>query len=177
MELSSWQDALRRGFRTRVDGLLFHILFMPDKHRRVRSARVLLQRQCGPIWFQLLASTCITLTFMQTKSRIFSISCDNVTATPLLLEDLTTPGYENITVVFPRCRRCGRARPSDKNCLMTQNLAIIDQTSPFALTSSNHHLIGDVAGKKCVLVRMTWCDLLGGTCVPPQSTKKSRCWK
>ena len=82
----------------------------------------------------------------------FDIPVDNVYASPLLLADIWRAyGTENLIVVSPDVGGVVRARAVAKR-LDDADLAIIDKRRPRANVSTVMNIIGDVAGKTCVLV-------------------------
>ena len=81
----------------------------------------------------------------------FDIPVDNVYASPLLLLDIYRSKYANPIVVSPDVGGVVRARAIAKQ-LDDADLAIIDKRRPQANQSQVMHIIGDVAGKTCVLV-------------------------
>jgi ribose-phosphate pyrophosphokinase len=82
----------------------------------------------------------------------FDIPVDNVYASPLLLADIWRAyGTENLIVVSPDVGGVVRARALAKR-LDDADLAIIDKRRPKANVATVMNIIGDVAGKVCVLV-------------------------
>ena len=77
---------------------------------------------------------------------------DNVYASPVLLADIwRSQGTENLIVVSPDVGGVVRARAIAKR-LDDAELAIIDKRRPKANVATVMNIIGDVAGKTCVLV-------------------------
>ena len=77
---------------------------------------------------------------------------DNVYASPLLLADIWRhQGTDNLIVVSPDVGGVVRARAIAKR-LDDAELAIIDKRRPKANVATVMNIIGDVAGKTCVLV-------------------------
>jgi ribose-phosphate pyrophosphokinase len=77
---------------------------------------------------------------------------DNVYASPLLLADIwRSQGTDNLIVVSPDVGGVVRARAIAKR-LDDADLAIIDKRRPKANVATVMNIIGDVAGKTCVLV-------------------------
>ena len=82
----------------------------------------------------------------------FDIPVDNVYASPLLLADIWRAyGTDNLIVVSPDVGGVVRARAIAKR-LDDADLAIIDKRRPKANVATVMNIIGDVAGKDCVLV-------------------------
>jgi ribose-phosphate pyrophosphokinase len=80
----------------------------------------------------------------------FDIPVDNVYAAPVLLADLDKQKYDDLLVVSPDVGGVVRARAFAKR--MECDLAIIDKRRPKANVATVMNIIGDVAGKTCVLV-------------------------
>lgn len=82
----------------------------------------------------------------------FDIPVDNVYSSPLLLADIwRSYGTDNLIVVSPDVGGVVRARAIAKR-LDDAELAIIDKRRPRANVATVMNIIGDVAGKTCVLV-------------------------
>ena len=82
----------------------------------------------------------------------FDIPVDNVYASPLLLADIwRAHGTDDMVVVSPDVGGVVRARAIAKR-LDDADLAIIDKRRPKANVATVMNIIGDVAGKTCVLV-------------------------
>jgi ribose-phosphate pyrophosphokinase len=82
----------------------------------------------------------------------FNIPFDNLYATPILREAFHRQGLggENTVVVSPDAGGTERARAYSK--FLDCSLAIIDKRRDSPNVSQVHHLIGDVAGKKAILI-------------------------
>lgn len=76
---------------------------------------------------------------------------DNVFGSPILLEDMLQLNLDNPIVVSPDIGGVVRARAIAK-LLNDTDMAIIDKRRPRANVSQVMHIIGDVAGRDCVLV-------------------------
>jgi len=81
----------------------------------------------------------------------FDIPVDNVYASPVLLGDAYRQRYENLIVVSPDVGGVVRARALAKR-LDDADLAIIDKRRPRPNESKVMNIIGNVAGKTCVLI-------------------------
>ena len=80
----------------------------------------------------------------------FDIPVDNIYATSILLSDLVKKQYENLMVVSPDVGGVVRARAFAKH--LECDLAIIDKRRPKANVSEVMNIIGDVAGRTCVIM-------------------------
>jgi ribose-phosphate pyrophosphokinase len=80
----------------------------------------------------------------------FDIPVDNIYASPVLLGDLREKNYGDLLVVSPDVGGVVRARALAKqlNC----DLAIIDKRRPKANVAEVMNIIGEVAGRNCVIM-------------------------
>jgi len=99
----------------------------------------------------------------------FDIPVDNVYASPVLLGDVWKQGYRNMIVVSPDVGGVARARALAKR-LDDADLAIIDKRRPRPNESKVMNIIGEVAGKTCVLID-DMVDTAGTLCQAAQALK------
>jgi len=153
MELVVMTDALRRASASRITAVVPYFGYA-RQDRRVRSMRV-------PITAKVVADM-ITgagvdrlLTVDLHADQIqgfFDIPVDNVYATPVLVDDIErTFQGDDFIVVSPDVGGVVRARAMAKR-VGDVDLAIIDKRRPKANVSQVMHIIGDVEGKKCLLI-------------------------
>ncbi|MDQ2068736.1 ribose-phosphate pyrophosphokinase [Natronospira bacteriovora] len=158
MELLVMVDALYRASAGRITTVIPYFGYA-RQDRRPRAARV-------PITAKLVANMLTSagvdrvLTMDLHADQIqgfFDIPVDNVYASPVLLEDMSTlreqaeqDGRELI-MVSPDVGGADRARAFAKR-LSDSDLAIIDKRRPRANESQVMNIIGDVDGKVCVIV-------------------------
>jgi ribose-phosphate pyrophosphokinase len=100
----------------------------------------------------------------------FGIPVDNVYASPILLGDVWRQEYPNLIVVSPDVGGVVRARALAKR-LGDADLAIIDKRRPRPNVSEIMHIIGDVAGRTCVMVD-DLVDTAGTLCHAASALKK-----
>ncbi len=152
MELLVMIDALKRASASRITAVIPYYGYA-RQDRRSRSARV-------PITAKLVANMLDTagadrvLTVDLHADQIqgfFDIPVDNVYASPLLLGDVWRQKHEDLIVVSPDVGGVVRARALAKR-LGDADLAIIDKRRPKANVSEIMHIIGDVAGRTCVMI-------------------------
>jgi len=152
MELLVMIDALRLSSAGRITAVIPYFGYA-RQDRRPRSARV-------PITARLAAKMISTagadrvLTMDLHADQIqgfFDIPVDNVYASPVLLQDVWLREYKNQMVVSPDVGGVVRARALAKR-LDDADLAIIDKRRPRANEAKVMNIIGDVAGRTCVLV-------------------------
>jgi ribose-phosphate pyrophosphokinase len=152
MELLVMVDACRRASAARITAVIPYYGYA-RQDRRPRAMRV-------PITAKLVANMIASagvdrlLTVDVHADQIqgfFDIPVDNVYSSPVLLGDVWKQKYENLVVVSPDVGGVVRARAFAKR-LDDAELAIIDKRRPKANVSEVMNIIGEVAGKSCVLV-------------------------
>jgi ribose-phosphate pyrophosphokinase len=152
MELLVMVDACRRASAARITAVVPYFGYA-RQDRRPRAMRV-------PITAKLVANMIASagvsrlLTVDVHADQIqgfFDIPVDNVYASPVLLGDVWKQKYDNLMVVSPDVGGVVRARAIAKR-LDDAELAIIDKRRPKANVSEVMNIIGEVAGKSCVLV-------------------------
>jgi len=152
MELLVVIDALRWASAKRITAVIPYFGYA-RQDRRPRSARV-------PITARLVAKmlghagTDRVLTVDLHADQIqgfFDIPVDNVYASPILLGDIWWRKYPDLLVVSPDVGGVVRARALAKR-LDDADLAIIDKRRPRANEAKVMNIIGDVAGRSCVLI-------------------------
>jgi ribose-phosphate pyrophosphokinase len=152
MELLVMVDACRRASAERITAVVPYFGYA-RQDRRPRAMRV-------PITAKLVANMIASagvdrlLTVDVHADQIqgfFDIPVDNVYASPVLLGDVWKQKYDNLVVVSPDVGGVVRARAIAKR-LDDADLAIIDKRRPKANVSEVMNIIGEVAGKSCVLV-------------------------
>ena len=151
MELLVITDALRRASARRITAVIpYYGYARQDRKTTPRT----------PISAKLVANLVTTaganrvLTMELHAGQIqgfFDIPVDNLYSTPWMVPDiLDTLGSENLVIVSPDVGGVSRARGFAKR--LDVSLAIIDKRRERAGVSEVMHVIGDVAGKRCVLV-------------------------
>ncbi len=152
MELLIIVDAMKRASAKRVTVVMPYMGYS-RQDRRLRSAR-------GPISAKVVAKMIGTsgadhaLTVDLHADQIqgfYDIVIDNVYASPVLLGDVWRQGYEDPMVVSPDVGGVVRARALAKR-LDDADLAIIDKRRPQAGQSEVMNIIGEVAGRHCIMV-------------------------
>lgn len=152
MELLVMIDAMHWASAKRITAVIPYFGYA-RQDRRPRSARV-------PITARLAAKMIATagahrvLTIDLHADQIqgfFDIPADNVYASPLLLGDVWRQKYPNLMVISPDVGGVVRARALAKR-LDDADLAIIDKRRPRPNEAKIMNIIGEVAGRSCVLV-------------------------
>ncbi|MEO7252584.1 MAG: ribose-phosphate diphosphokinase [Arenimonas sp.] len=153
MELLVLIDALKRASASVVTAVVPYFGYA-RQDRRPRSARVPITAKVAAKMFSAV-NTDRVLTVDLHADQIqgfFDMPVDNVYASPLLLADIwRNQGTDNLIVVSPDVGGVVRARAIAKR-LDDAELAIIDKRRPKANVATVMNIIGDVAGKTCVLV-------------------------
>jgi ribose-phosphate pyrophosphokinase len=171
MELLIMVDACRRASAARITAVIPYYGYA-RQDRRLRATR-------SPITAKLVANMIAgagvdrLLTVDVHSDQIqgfFDIPVDNVYASPVLLGDVWKQKYENLVVVSPDVGGVVRARAIAKR-LDDADLAIIDKRRPKANVSEVMNIIGEVAGKSCVLVD-DLVDTAGTLCHAAEALKK-----
>ena len=170
MELLVLIDALRWASVERVTAVLPYFGYA-RQDRRPRSARV-------PITARLVAKQIAAagadrvMTVDLHADQIqgfFDIPVDNIYALPILLGDVWRQKYPDLMVVSPDVGGVVRARALAKQ-LDDADLSIIDKRRPQANEAQVMNIIGDVAGRSCVLID-DLVDTAGTLCKAAQALK------
>ena len=151
MEVMVMVDALRRSSAGRITAAIPYFGYS-RQDRRPRSARVAITAK---VIANMLTAVGVNrvLTMDLHSDQIqgfFDIPVDNIYATPLLLSDLWKRNYDNLVVVSPDVGGVVRARACAKQ--LNSDLAIIDKRRPKPNVAKVMNIIGDVAGRTCVIM-------------------------
>jgi ribose-phosphate pyrophosphokinase len=151
MEVMVMVDALRRSSAGRITAAIPYLGYS-RQDRRPRSARVAITAK---VVANMLTSVGVNrlLTMDLHADQIqgfFDIPVDNIYATPLLLDDLLSQKHGELVIVSPDVGGVVRARAAAKQ--LNSDLAIIDKRRPKANVAKVMNIIGDVAGRTCVIV-------------------------
>ncbi len=173
MELLALIDALKRASAAVVTAVVPYFGYA-RQDRRPRSARVPITAKVAAKLFSAVnADRVLTIDLHAEQIQaFFDIPVDNVYASPLLLADIwRNQGAENLIVVSPDVGGVVRARAIAKR-LDDADLAIIDKRRPKANVATVMNIIGDVAGKTCVLVDDI-VDTAGTLCAAAAALKQN----
>jgi ribose-phosphate pyrophosphokinase len=151
MEVMVMVDALRRSSAGRITAAIPYLGYS-RQDRRPRSARVAITAK---VVANMLTSVGVNrlLTMDLHSDQIqgfFDIPVDNIYATSILLDDLKKQNYENLVVVSPDIGGVVRARAAAKQ--LGSDLAIIDKRRPKPNEAKVMNIIGEVAGRTCVIM-------------------------
>src|SRR5690606_30103884 len=153
MELLVLVDALKRASAASVTAVIPYLGYA-RQDRRPRSARVPITAKVAAQMIGMVGTDRVLTVDLHADQiqGFFDIPLDNVYASPVLLADIWRHhAKEDIIVVSPDVGGVVRARAIAKR-LDDADLAIIDKRRPRANVATVMNIIGDVAGKTCVLV-------------------------
>jgi ribose-phosphate pyrophosphokinase len=151
MEVMVMVDALKRASAGRITAAIPYFGYA-RQDRRPRSARVAITAK---VIANMLTSVGVdrVLTMDLHADQIqgfFDIPVDNIYASPILMGDVWKHDYKNLVVVSPDVGGVVRARAIAKR--LDTDLAIIDKRRPKPNEAKVMHIIGDVAGRTCVIM-------------------------
>jgi ribose-phosphate pyrophosphokinase len=172
MELLVIADAARRASASGVTALIPYMGYA-RQDRRPRSARVpitakVVANMIGSVGINRVLTVDLHADQIQ---GFFDMPLDNVYASPVLLGDVWKHKYQDQIVVSPDVGGVVRARALAKR-LDDTDLAIIDKRRPNPNESEVMNIIGDVAGRTCVLVD-DLVDTAGTLCNAAGALKKA----
>jgi ribose-phosphate pyrophosphokinase len=151
MEVLVMVDALKRASAGRITAALPYLGYA-RQDRRPRSARVAITAK---VVANMLTGVGVdrVLTMDLHSDQIqgfFDIPVDNIYASPILLSDVWKHNYPNLVVVSPDVGGVVRARALAKR--LESDLAIIDKRRPKPNVAKVMNIIGDVAGRTCLIM-------------------------
>jgi ribose-phosphate pyrophosphokinase len=151
MELLVTLDALRRGSARRVTTVIPYYGYA-RQDRKSGSRTPISAKLVANLITVAGADRVLTLDLHAGQIQgFFDIPTDNLFAAPVLVKDIEQSfGRGNITIVSPDVGGVVRARAYAKR--LDADLAIIDKRREKAGVSEVMNIIGDVGGKRCVLV-------------------------
>lgn len=151
MEVMTMVDALRRSSAARITAAIPYFGYS-RQDRRPRSARVAITAKVvANMLTSVGVNRLLTMDLHSDQMQgFFDIPVDNIYATPLLLDDLLKQNHGELIVVSPDVGGVVRARAAAKQ--LNADLAIIDKRRPKANTAKVMNIIGDVAGRTCVIM-------------------------
>ncbi|MBY0579541.1 MAG: ribose-phosphate pyrophosphokinase [Burkholderiales bacterium] len=151
MEVLVMVDALKRASAGRITAAIPYFGYA-RQDRRPRSARVAITAK---VVANMLTSAGVDrlLTMDLHSDQIqgfFDIPVDNIYAMPILIGDIWKHDYKDLVIVSPDIGGVVRARALAKR--METDLAIIDKRRPKPNVAKVMNLIGDVAGRTCLIM-------------------------
>ena len=171
MEMLIMVDAFRRASVDRITAVMPYFGYA-RQDRRVRSARVAISAKLVANMIAVAGVDRVLTVDVHAEQiqGFFDIPVDNVYASPLLLGDIWRQKHQNLIVVSPDVGGVVRARAVAKQ-LDDADLAIIDKRRPQANMAQVMHIIGDVAGKNCVIID-DMVDTAGTLCKAADALKE-----
>lgn len=171
MEVLVIVDALRRSSAGRITAAIPYFGYA-RQDRRPRSARVAITAK---VVANMLTSVGVNrlLTMDLHSDQIqgfFEIPVDNIYASTVLLNDVRAQKYDDLVVVSPDVGGVVRARALAKQ--LGSDLAIIDKRRPKPNVAKVMNIIGDVAGRTCVIMD-DMVDTANTLCEAAAAMKKS----
>ena len=151
MEVLLMADALKRSSAGRITAAVPYLGYA-RQDRRPRSARVAISAKVVAN-MMVVAGVDRLLTMDLHADQIqgfFDIPVDNVYSAPILLGDIWKLGHQDLVVVSPDVGGVVRARALAKR--LESDLAIIDKRRPRPNVATVMNIIGDVAGRTCVIM-------------------------
>jgi ribose-phosphate pyrophosphokinase len=151
MELLIMVDALKRASAGTITAVIPYYGYA-RQDRRPRSSRVPISAKVVANLLQTVGvNRVLTMDLHADQIQgFFDIPVDNIYASPILLGDLAQKNYENLLVVSPDVGGVVRARALAKQ--LHCDLAIIDKRRPKANESEVMNIIGEVAGRNCIIM-------------------------
>jgi ribose-phosphate pyrophosphokinase len=151
MELLIMADALKRASAGRITAAMPYFGYA-RQDRRPRSARVAISAKVVANMLEVAGVNRVLVMDLHADQiqGFFDIPVDNVYASPILLGDVWKHNFTNLVVVSPDIGGVVRARALAKR--MDADLAIIDKRRPRPNVAEVMNIIGEVAGRTCVIM-------------------------
>ena len=151
MEIMLMVDALKRSSAGRITAAIPYLGYA-RQDRRSRSARVAISAKVVANCLQVAGvDRVLTMDFHADQIQgFFDIPVDNVYAAPILLGDIWKNNHSDLIVVSPDVGGVVRARALAKR--LESDLAIIDKRRPKPNVATVMNIIGEVAGRTCILM-------------------------
>ncbi len=151
MEVMVMVDALKRASAGRITAAMPYFGYA-RQDRRPRSARVAITaRVVADMLVGVGVDRLLTMDLHSDQIQgFFDIPVDNIYAAPILLGDVWKKHYDNLIVVSPDVGGVVRARALAKR--LESDLAIIDKRRPKPNVAKVMNIIGDVAGRTCIIM-------------------------
>jgi ribose-phosphate pyrophosphokinase len=150
MELLIMIDALKRASAARITAVLPYYGY-GRQDRKVQPRVPITSKLVADLITAAGASRVLTMDLHAGQIQgFFNIPVDNLFAASVLLEDLRTKKFSNLTVVSPDAGGVERARAFAKR--LNASLAIIEKRRDKPNVAQVMNIIGDVKGHDCLLV-------------------------
>ncbi len=151
MELLVLMDAIKRSSAGRITAVVPYFGYA-RQDRRPRTARVAIAAKLAASMINIAgADRVLTIDLHADQIQgFFDIPTDNIYASPVLMSELWRKQLPNPVVVSPDVGGVVRARALAKQ--LETELAIIDKRRPRTNEAKVMHIIGEVAGRSCILI-------------------------
>ena len=171
MELLVMIDAVRRSSAQRITAVVPYFGYA-RQDRRPRSSRVpITAKVVAQMIGNVKADRVLTVDLHADQIQgFFDIPVDNVYASPILLGDVWKQKYPDIVIVSPDVGGVVRARALAKR-LDDADLVIIDKRRPQPNEARVMNIIGEVAGRTCILID-DLVDTAGTLCLAALALKE-----
>ncbi len=170
MELLVMVDACRRASAARITAVMPYFGYSRQDRRPRATRSAITARLVANMLSIAGVNRLLTIDLHADQIQgFFDIPVDNVYASPVLLGDAWKQAYRNVVIVSPDVGGVVRARAFAKR-LDDADLAIIDKRRPRPNESKVMNIIGDIAGKTCVLVD-DMVDTAGTLCQAAKALK------
>lgn len=171
MELLTMSDALRRSSAGRITAVVPYFGYA-RQDRRVRSARVPITAKVVAGMLEAVGIERILTCDLHADQiqGFFYIPVDNVYSTPVLLQDIKNQHLTNLMVISPDVGGVVRARAMAKQ-LNDAEMSIIDKRRSGPNKSEVMHIIGEPAGRNCIIIDDI-VDTAGTLCSAAYQLKK-----
>jgi ribose-phosphate pyrophosphokinase len=152
MELLVMVDACRRASAARISAVVPYFGYSRQDRRPRATRSAITAKLVANMISEAGVNRLLTIDLHSDQIQgFFDIPVDNVYASPVLLGDAYKQNYQNTVVVSPDVGGVVRARALAKR-LDDAELAIIDKRRPRPNESKVMNIIGEVAGKTCIMV-------------------------
>ena len=150
MELLIMMDALRRASAGRITAVIPYFGYA-RADRKTEPRVPISSKLCANLIVAAGASRVITVDLHAAQIQgFFDIPVDHLYAAPVFLDYIRKRGLSPLAVVSPDVGGVERARAFAKR--LNASLVIIDKRRPRPNEASIYNVIGDVAGKHCVIL-------------------------
>lgn len=151
MEVMVMVDALKRASAGRITAALPYFGYA-RQDRRPRSARVAITAKVvADMLVGVGVDRVLTMDLHSEQIQgFFDIPVDNIYSGPIMLGDIWKQNFSELVVVSPDVGGVVRARALAKR--LEADLAIIDKRRPRPNVATVMNIIGEVAGRTCVIV-------------------------